>query len=70
MGKKKFNDHHRNTSTQEHQILLEKPFGVKKKPGATPKNIHCESSDYNSQVYVKLESTINWIYNKYISRSK
>ena len=68
--KKKLSDHHKNTTTQEHQILLGKPFGVRKKPRATPKNIHYENSDYNFQVYVKLESTINWIYNKYISRSK
>ena len=30
-----------------------------------PKNIHYENRHYNSQVYSKLEFTINFRYNKY-----
>ena len=29
-----------------------------------PKIIQYENRNYNSQIYAKLESTINWIYNK------
>ena len=62
METKKFSKHH--TNTQEHQILYGKPFSVEEKTTRQLQKISTINRDYNYQVYAKLESTINWIYNK------
>ena len=64
METKKFSKHHTNTTTQEYQILREKPSSVERKTTGQLRKISTINRDYNYQVYTKLESTINWIYNK------
>ena len=64
METKKFNKHHTNTTTQEHQILHGKPSSVEGKTTGQLQKISTINRDYNCQVYAKLEFTINWIYNK------
>ena len=66
---KKFSKHH-TTTTQEHQILRGKPSSVEGKTTGQLRKISTINRDYNYQVYAKLVFTINWIYNKLISRSK
>ena len=52
---------HKNTKS-----YVKNPSGVGgKTTRVDPKNIHYENRYYNSQVYAKLEFTINFRYNKY-----
>ena len=61
---KKISKHHINTTTQEHQILRGNPSSIEGKPRGSFEQYPLWNRDYNYQVYAKLESTINWIYNK------
>ena len=57
--------HHINTTIQEYQILREKPSNVEgKNHGVSSEKYSLWNRDYKYQVYAKLESTINLIYNK------
>ena len=54
----------RNTITQDTKSYVENHIVQREKPQATLRNIYYENKEYNSQVYAKLESTMNCIYNK------
>ena len=64
METKNFSKHHINTTTQEYLILRGKPFDVEGKLWDNSEKYPLWNKDYNYQVCAKLESTINWIYNK------